>query len=260
MVSTDSVISLLSTCCGKVLVDTSFLSFSLCSDDLIFGLLPDNCLLAFFSSLHSLSSFLLRKTEKKNQLNYYQNAENNNRYKSHINFHNIKQKVWLVWFSLVWFGLVWSVCVFSWYVVEFNGHINNCGLLMPNPFLYIETVLFQTIQFSISTRLSSIWPKDWALSGTTTPGHSGPGSDGNEGSAPNSTKLKNYWNLIIRLLSVISRKLIWRVLTSQKRSNWCILQAQHTELNVKTVLFQTIYFSISTQFKCQNSPISNNSV
>ena len=37
-------------------------------------------------------------------------------------------------------------------------------------------------------------------------------------------------------------------------------QEQHTESNVKTVLFQTIQFSISMQFKCQKSPISNNSV
>ena len=32
------------------------------------------------------------------------------------------------------------------------------------------------------------------------------------------------------------------------------------QLNVKTVLFQTIEFSISTEFHCQNSSISNNSV
>ena len=33
---------------------------------------------------------------------------------------------------------------------------------MPNPFLYIHTVLFQTIQFSISTLFSSIYPIDRA--------------------------------------------------------------------------------------------------
>ena len=44
-----------------------------------------------------------------------------------------------------------------------------------------KTVLFQTIQFSISTRFSSIWPIDRNLSGATTQGQSGPGSDGNEG-------------------------------------------------------------------------------
>ena len=69
---------------------------------------------------------------------------------------------------------------------------------MPNPFLFKETVLFQTIQFSISTffvyarlnvktvlfqaiqfsistQFSSIWPIDRTLSGATTPGQSEPG-------------------------------------------------------------------------------------
>ena len=33
----------------------------------------------------------------------------------------------------------------------------------------------------MSTLFSSIWPIDRALSGATTPGKSGPGSDGNDG-------------------------------------------------------------------------------
>ena len=44
-----------------------------------------------------------------------------------------------------------------------------------------KTVLFQSIQFSICTQFSSIWPIDRTLSGVTTPGQSGSGSDGNEG-------------------------------------------------------------------------------
>ena len=44
-----------------------------------------------------------------------------------------------------------------------------------------KTVLFQTIKFCISTQFSSIWPIDRTLSGATTPGQSGPGSDGIEG-------------------------------------------------------------------------------
>ena len=40
---------------------------------------------------------------------------------------------------------------------------------------------FPTIQFSISTQFSSIWPTDSTLSGATTPSPSGPGSDDNEG-------------------------------------------------------------------------------
>ena len=49
---------------------------------------------------------------------------------------------------------------------------------MPNPYINCS---FQTIQFSISTQFSSIWFIDRTLSGATTPGQSGPGSDGNEG-------------------------------------------------------------------------------
>ena len=45
----------------------------------------------------------------------------------------------------------------------------------------LKTVLFQTIQFSISTLFSSIWPIDRTLSGATNPGQSGSGSDANEG-------------------------------------------------------------------------------
>ena len=44
-----------------------------------------------------------------------------------------------------------------------------------------KTVLFQAIQFSISTQFSFIWPIDKTLSGATTSGQSGPGSYGNEG-------------------------------------------------------------------------------
>ena len=33
----------------------------------------------------------------------------------------------------------------------------------------VKTVIFQTIQFSISTQFSSIWPIDRILSGATTP-------------------------------------------------------------------------------------------
>ena len=47
-----------------------------------------------------------------------------------------------------------------------------------------QTVLFQTIQFSISTRFKCqilLFDSDRTLSGITSPGQSGPGSDGNEG-------------------------------------------------------------------------------
>ena len=47
--------------------------------------------------------------------------------------------------------------------------------------LNFKTVPFQTVHFSISTLFSSIWPIDRTLSGATTWGQSGPGSDGNKG-------------------------------------------------------------------------------
>ena len=46
--------------------------------------------------------------------------------------------------------------------------------------LNLKTVLFQRILFSISILFSSIQLIDRTLSGATTPGQSGPGSDGNE--------------------------------------------------------------------------------
>ena len=45
----------------------------------------------------------------------------------------------------------------------------------------IKTVLFQTIQFSISTDFSSILSIDRNLSGASTRDQNGPGSDGNKG-------------------------------------------------------------------------------
>ena len=57
-------------------------------------------------------------------------------------------------------------------------------------------------------QFSSIWPIDRALSGATTPGQSGPGSNGNEWGAPHSPKLKHDWNPTIRLFSVISRTFV----------------------------------------------------
>ena len=47
--------------------------------------------------------------------------------------------------------------------------------------LNIKTVLFQTIQLSLSTQFNSIWLIDRTLSGASTRGQSEPGSNGNEG-------------------------------------------------------------------------------
>ena len=54
-----------------------------------------------------------------------------------------------------------------------------------------KKVFFQTIQFNISTQFSSIGPIDRTLKRATSPGQSGPGSDGNEGvlRIPQSTNI-----------------------------------------------------------------------
>ena len=56
-----------------------------------------------------------------------------------------------------------------WYVL-FWWHIKPCRLSNAKYIMYIWTVLFQTIQFNISTVLMSntfIWPTDRTLSGAT---------------------------------------------------------------------------------------------
>ena len=58
-----------------------------------------------------------------------------------------------------------------------NACTKKSGNLLKEP----RTYKFQTIQFSISTQFSSIWPIDRTLSGATIPGQSGPRSDGNKG-------------------------------------------------------------------------------
>ena len=80
----------------------------------------------------------------------------------------------------------------GWLVIEFYiRHINLCRLfnaksIFMQRFLFQaiqfnQTVLIQTIQFSVSMQFSSILPIDRALPGATIPGQSGPGSDDNEG-------------------------------------------------------------------------------
>ena len=44
-----------------------------------------------------------------------------------------------------------------------------------------KAVLFQVIQFIISTQFSFIWTIEGTLSGATTPGQSGPERNSNEG-------------------------------------------------------------------------------
>ena len=83
----------------------------------------------------------------------------------------------------------WSVLPFSRGAVG----VFYSSIRLSNTVLNKKTVLFRAVQFSISMKfkcqnskllkpqLSSIWLIDGPLSGATTLGQSGPGSDGNEG-------------------------------------------------------------------------------
>ena len=87
-----------------------------------------------------------------------------------------------------------------------------------------KTVLFQTIQFSISTHFSSIWTIDRTLSGATNSGQSEPGYNGNEGALHISQS-----SSITGLFKVISWTLVgWGSLTSLQRCSQCIIQPQPT--------------------------------
>ena len=93
----------------------------------------------------------------------------------------------------------------------------------------LETVLFQTIQFSMIILFSSIWPIDRTLSGATTPGQSGPGSNGNE----EVLRISQNSNITVTsaLYCLVSYQDIrWRRhLTPLQRRSQCILQPQPTE-------------------------------
>ena len=84
---------------------------------------------------------------------------------------------------------------------------------------------FQIIQFIISTQFSSIWPVDGTLSGATTSAQSGPGSNGNEGvlCIPQSSSITE----TSPLFSFIYKTVVGGVLPLQ-RCSWCILQPQPT--------------------------------
>ena len=108
----------------------------------------------------------------------------------------------------------------------------SISIIFAHTQLNIKTVLFQTIQFSISMQFSSIKPIDKTLSGTTTLGLSGPGSNGNEGVLYIYPKYQYYWNLTIRLFSVISRTLVGGILPLC-RDAVGVFYSPHRQVNLK---------------------------
>ena len=88
-------------------------------------------------------------------------------------------------FVLFVFGVLWHI---NFYMLSNAKSIFIQKQFYFKPFtlelvcsLNLKTVLFETIQFNISTQFSSISPKDRTRSVATTPSQSGSGSNSNEG-------------------------------------------------------------------------------
>ena len=140
------------------------------------------------------------------------------RHINHCRLSNAKSSLY-IYIKYIWFGLV-----------GFYGISTIVGYLMSNQFytykqlyfkqfsLAYKKILLKKIQFSISTQFSSILPLYRTLSVATTSSQSRPGSDGN------SSNLRHYSNLIIRMLSVIYRTLVTECVTTLQRSTRWILQ------------------------------------
>ena len=88
-----------------------------------------------------------------------------------------------------------------------------------------KKVLFQTIQFSISSQFNSIWPINRTLSGATTQAQSGPGSNGNVGVLHilQSSSITRPHHQIVQCHIHDTH---WGSLTPLHRCSQCILQPQ----------------------------------
>ena len=102
-----------------------------------------------------------------------------------------------------------------------------------------KTVLFQIIQFRISTRFSSIRSMDRTLSGATTPNKSGPESDGSEGvlRVPQTSSITRT-SPADCLVLYPGHPLRWGGgLTPLQRNSRCMLQPQPTGQGVKSEFY-----------------------
>ena len=70
--------------------------------------------------------------------------------------------IYIYIYMCVWESMCACVCV--WFdLIGFYGKLTIVGYLMPYPLFIHKTVLFQTIQFCISTQFISIWSIDRTL-------------------------------------------------------------------------------------------------
>ena len=133
------------------------------------------------------------------------------------------------------------------------GLISNCYIIF--------AVIF--VSFSAQWFFLVFLPIDRALSGATIPDQSGSGSNGNEGVLYISQRSSIIGNLPSDCsVSYPGYSLGRSYPSAEVQSVYSTAPADWAihKVNVKTVLFQIIQFSTSTQFRCQKSFISINLV
>ena len=111
-----------------------------------------------------------------------------------------------------------------------------------------------TAVFCLHT-VCSIWPIDRTLSGATTPGQSGPGSDDNEGVLYISQISEAGVFPSDSLMSHPGHSLRWGGLTPLQRCSWCILQPSPKPTGLYSLLevynFVLIFFHFFTNITPQ---------
>ena len=142
-------------------------------------------------------------------------------------------------FGLVWLGYINYCRLFS----ASSMFIHIEGPFLNNSYVHslnVKTVLFQAIQFSISTKFNSVWPIDRYY-------HSGPEWTWERlqwRGTSHSPKLQHYWNLTIRMFSV-NQDIRWGNFTDLHWCSRCILQPQST--GPTWLEFELAYFGAVVQ-------------
>ena len=123
-----------------------------------------------------------------------------------------------------------------WLVGFFYDISTIVGYQKPNQFSYTETVLFQSIQFSVSTRFSSIRTIDRTLSDFNTLGQNGPGRDGTKGvlRIPQSSSISG--TSPADYVALYSGQSFGGSLIPLQRCSQCILQPQPSGPKINMIL------------------------
>ena len=132
----------------------------------------------------------------------------------------------------LFFGFFYGVSTLFWLFNAESSHFDKFQTIQFRKIFLVYTQLnIKTIQFSISTQFSSIWPIDRTISGATTPGQSKPGSDSNERviRIPQSSSITGT-SPSDCLVSYLGYSLVGGGLTPLQRSSRCILPPQPTGL------------------------------